>query len=100
MTKVLVDLPQYKGPLWVRASYNQGETGAIDITSVGDKIIPPEHKFPYVRLLPVHDRGGKPYDPPNEHLGVLITAGGQPGTVAKLAIAYLIQLIADASKLS
>lgn len=99
VVKFLVDLPQYKGPLQVRATCNPGEAGEIDITSVGGKIIPSEHKFPYVRLIRVHDRGGKPYDPPNEHLGVVIAGGDQPDTVARLAISYLIGLVADASKL-
>lgn len=86
--------------LQLKAQYDSGEEGVIEITSFNGQPIDAKDKFPFIRLVRVYDRGGKPYDPPSFHAGISIQDGDQPVFVASLALSYLETLVEEASKLS
>lgn len=78
----------------------EDQRGELTITSAGEDIIPPERKFPYVRLLPVVDRGRNVYKPPETHMGKAIPSGDNILIIANIAVTYLDKLVEDAAILS
>lgn len=70
----------------------------LEITPLDEKPLLIELTSACARLTQVHDRHGRPYDPPDSHFGQPITSQ-RPAAVAELWIAYLESLIQDAERL-
>lgn len=58
-----------------------------------------ERTLPHVKLVRVHDRAGRPYDPPDQHRGQNLT-DRSPLHVATLAVDYLGDFVAEAERLA
>lgn len=79
--------------------FNSTSDGAINVASLDGKPVLIEHTLPHIRLIRVHDRGGNPYDPPENHKGSILT-DKSPLAIAGLMVAYLESLVSEAAVLA
>lgn len=96
-----IGVPGFGIKLVVSAVYDTepSEDASIELTAIDGIPFTEEQKFPYVRLIRVHGRDKKPYDPPNQHLGTLVDTD-TPVPVGRLAIFYLETIVEEAAALT
>jgi hypothetical protein len=83
----------------IRLDGSIGPGGTLQITSLDGLPVLVEQTLPHVRLIRVHGRDKKPYDPPEQHLGAKL-ASNLPVPVAKLALSYFEGIFAEAAALA
>lgn len=93
-----INTPGLSGKLLVRARYDTdpADDASIELTAVDGVPLTKEQKFPYVRLLRVHGRDKKPYDPPNQHFGTPVDTD-EPIPAGRIALNYLETVINEAA---
>ena len=96
-TIAVVKIPDSEQRLIVKAVYSQepSSDAGITINAINGLPVLKEDSYPYVRLVRVHGRDKKPYDPPLMHLNKSV-ADLDPVKVAQLCLAYLGRVIEQA----